>query len=138
MEGFTTKIYNYLPKEALSLREEVFLVEQGFEREKDEIDDIATHLVVYDNDVTIATARLYATDGYVVGRICVKKGYRGRGLGGVLLATAEKIAKDKGGTTIRLHAQLRAKEFYERYGYKAYGDIEYEEWCEHIWMKKTI
>ena len=138
MEEFTTKIYNKLPKELLALREEVFLVEQGFEVERDEIDDIATHIALYCGDVLVGVARLYYDDGYVVGRICVKSNFRSQGIGGVLLAVAEKIAQDKGGLTIRLHAQLRAKEFYERYGYKAYGDIEYEEWCEHIWMKKTI
>lgn len=138
MQGLTTKIYEYLPKEALLLREEVFLGEQGFTIEKDAIDDIATHIVIYDCDVAVGVARLYYDNGFIVGRICVRQGFRGQGIGGILLFEAEKIAIDRKGDSIRLHAQLRAKEFYERYGYISYGDIEYEEWCEHIWMERDL
>ena len=35
-----------------------------------------------------------------------------------------------------LHAQLQAKPFYEKLGFKAYGEIDYDEDCPHTWMKK--
>ncbi len=138
MENYTVKRYSYLPKELLELRERVFLVEQGFVVERDDIDDIAEHIGLYFCDTLVGVCRVYECDGYVVGRIALDKQYRGRGLGGRLLDVAEKIAKDKGATSIRLHAQTRAVEFYQKYGYEAYGEIEYEEWCEHIWMKKAL
>ena len=138
MQDLTVKTYEYLPREALALREEVFLVEQGFEIERDEIDDIAEHIVIYDKDIVVGVARLYVSDGMTIGRICVKKDYRSKGLGGLLLDTGEKIARDKGHDTIKLHAQTRATAFYARYGYVAYGEVAYEEWCEHIWMKKSL
>ena len=28
--------------------------------------------------------------------------------------------------------------FYEKLGFQAYGEIEYEEHCPHTWMKKII
>ena len=138
MENYTVKRYSYLPKELLELRESVFLGEQGFMVERDDIDDTAEHIGLYLGDSLVGVCRVYECDGYVVGRIALDKQYRGKGLGGRLLSIAEKIAKDKGGTSIRLHAQTRAVGFYQKYGYEAYGDIEYEEWCEHIWMKKAL
>ena len=37
--------FDYLPLEAKNIRETVFVNEQGFNYEFDDIDDIATHLV---------------------------------------------------------------------------------------------
>ena len=28
------------------------------------------------------------------------------------------------------------REFYEKLGFKAYGEIDYDEYCPHTWMKK--
>ena len=44
-----TKIYDYLPAEGRAIREEVFLKEQGFEEEFDEIDARAMHVMAYEN-----------------------------------------------------------------------------------------
>lgn len=35
-----------------------------------------------------------------------------------------------------LHAQVQAKPFYEKLGFKAYGEIDCDEFCPHTWMKK--
>ena len=48
----------------------------------------------------------------------------------------ERAVKEKGGTRVVLHAQVRAKEFYEKQGYQPYGEIGFEEGCPHIWMYK--
>ena len=37
-----------------------------------------------------------------------------------------------------LHSQLRAKKFYEKCGFVSFGEIELEENCPHIWMKKSL
>lgn len=137
MDEVTTKIYEYLPKDALLLREEVFLKEQGFEVERDEIDDKAYHIVFEVGGVVVSTCRVFYDNGWVIGRICVKREWRGRGLGALIIKTAEDFIKKRNGTSIRLHAQTRAVDFYKRCGYIPYGDIGYEEWCEHIWMEKT-
>ena len=49
---------------------------------------------------------------------------------------SEKLLKEKGGIRVVLHAQVRAKEFYEKQGYQPYGEIGFEEGCPHIWMYK--
>lgn len=138
MDNQTTKIYNYLPQNALLLREEVFLCEQGFEVEKDIIDDIAYHIVIEIDNEVVATCRVFDDNGWVLGRICVKREWRGRGLGLRIIKEAETFVKKQGGTAIRLHAQTRAVDFYKRCGYIPYGEVDYEEWCEHIWTKKHV
>ena len=42
------KIYNQLPDEAKEIRLEVFVKEQGFEEEFDDIDETAAHIVLFD------------------------------------------------------------------------------------------
>lgn len=37
-----------------------------------------------------------------------------------------------------LHAQVQAKPFYEKLGFKAYGEIDCDEFCPHTWMKKEM
>ena len=43
------KISNELTKDEMFIREEVFMQEQGFKNEFDDIDDSATHIVLYDD-----------------------------------------------------------------------------------------
>ena len=53
------KAYEKLPKEAKDSRREVFVDEQGFKNEFDDIDNTAIHLVCYDNENPIGTARIF-------------------------------------------------------------------------------
>ena len=53
------KVYNKLPDEAVKIREEVFVREQGFENEFDEIDDNAWHIVLFWDDAPAAVCRFY-------------------------------------------------------------------------------
>ena len=59
-------------------------------------------------------------------------------LGAKMIGEAERIVKEEGGTSIRLHAQCRGTPFYGQQGYKEYGVIEDDEGCPHIWMKKQL
>ena len=131
--------FHTLPSEAIAIREEVFMKEQGFQDEFDAIDASATHLVLFDNKTPVGTCRFYTEDGvYLIGRIAVIKSHRGKHLGATLLEAAEAAIRSDGGTLTRLHAQCRAQTFYEKQGYQAYGDIALDEGCPHIWMKKLL
>lgn len=133
--------YEHLPKEAQEIREAVFMEEQGFHNEFDEIDSYANHLVLFEEKNPIATCRFFRNEScedYFIGRIAVIKEYRGKNIGAYLLKAAEAQIKNIGGKRIFLHAQCRAKEFYEKQGYKSYGEVVLEESCPHIWMFKNI
>lgn len=121
------------------IRKKVFIEEQGFFDEFDEIDDIAYHLIVLDKDKPIATARIFNEGkGFHCGRICVLKEYRGRNIGQAIMNEIEKKVIELGEKSIQLSAQKRVLEFYEKCGYKKYGDEYLDENCPHIMMKKNL
>lgn len=133
--------YDYLPDGAIQIRKEVFVKEQGFEMEFDEIDDNATHLVCYENSVPIATCRYYWNEqigSYVIGRIAVGKNYRGKKIGACILKEAEKYIREIGGKKVSLSAQQRAMEFYKKQGFISTGEIYLDEDCPHVWMYKLL
>lgn len=135
------KTYKILPKEAINIRTSVFTIEQGFSEEFDDIDDISTHLVKFQEDEPIGTCRFYydkSLNSYAIGRIAVVKDCRGLGFGTELLKEAEQQIKNLNQTSVRLCAQLHLKEFYESHGYIAFGEIIYDEHCPHINMQKKF
>ncbi|MDA7423788.1 GNAT family N-acetyltransferase [Thalassococcus lentus] len=109
-----------------ALRRAVFIEEQGIAEadEWDDLDQEATHLLVRDGDQPVATARLLY-DGATgkIGRICVLKSYRGRGLGEALIdASLTLFARRPKLTQAYLSAQDHAIPFYEKLGFEARGD----------------
>lgn len=137
----TIKSYDALPPEAIKIRTAVFMDEQGFNDEFDRIDEFSTHLVVFDNDEPAAVCRFYFDEKmqeYLIGRLAVVKEYRGKGLGRELVKEAERLIKMKGGKTVSLHSQCQAVPFYERLGYIAFGESDFDESCPHRWMRKNI
>lgn len=50
--------YDFLPEDAKRIREAVFMKEQGFKNEFDDIDLLALHLILYDGSQPAATCRL--------------------------------------------------------------------------------
>lgn len=121
------------------IRQKVFVEEQGFHNEFDDIDNICTHISLYSNDNVIGCARVFEEEGkLIVGRIALLKEVRGLGLGTKILEYVHKYAKENNYKETHLHAQCRACKFYESLGYISYGPIELDEHVEHIWMKKEI
>lgn len=132
---------NQLPSDGKYIRETVFIKEQQFKDEFDDIDFKAIHLVCYEKDEPIATARVFSDEKsgeYHIGRIAVLKPYRGKGIGAKIIAYAENLVKTLGENSLSLSAQERASAFYEKQGYKKVGDIYYDEYCPHIFMTKNL
>lgn len=136
------KIYEKLPKEAIDIRESVFVKEQGFKNELDDIDDTAKHIVIFDSFLNpIATCRFFYSEErkcYVIGRVAVKKEFRGENLGSELLNFAENEIRKNEANCIELSAQEGSKLFYEKNGYLSTGDFHYDENCLHVWMRKEL
>ena len=129
-----------LPEEARLLRTLIFIEEQGFVREFDDLDDTAVHIVAFDGDKPIGTCRYYPRpDGsYAIGRIAVAREYRGKGVGSALVLEAERRAALLGAKTTVVSAQLRAAGFYRSLGYIEQGSPYPEEHVPHILMVKGI
>ena len=134
--------YYTLPTQAKFIREEVFVKEQKFTEEFDEIDSIAIHLLIFSGEKAVATARIFTQCSnkrlYTVGRIAVLKEYRKLHLGSKIMELIEQKAKDLNATTLQLSAQCNARLFYEKNGYIAMGEIYFDEHCEHIHMEKEL
>lgn len=136
-----TVVYNTFSKQAAKVREKVFVEEQGFQNEFDDIDDRALHIVIFDEDVPVAVCRVFEGEEkgiFILGRLAVIKEYRGKNLGTRMVRAAENTVMENGGSAIALHAQCRVKDFYNKLGFCEYGQIENDEGCPHIWMKKSL
>lgn len=134
-----TKTYTTLPQEAKDIRIKVFMKEQGFENEFADIDQISSHIVVFDETKPVGTCRFFKENNhYTIGRVAVLKEYRNQHIGNLLLKSAEKEIKKLNGDLIVVHAQARVSPFYENQGYIQFGQIDDDEGVPHMWMKKKI
>lgn len=110
-----------------ALRRAVFIEEQGVSEadEIDDQDDAAIHLLATDDGRPVGSARLLVMgDTVKVGRVCVLAPARGTGLGAALMRAAVEQARTIPGIThVKLGAQTHALGFYERLGFRPYGDI---------------
>lgn len=137
----TIQIYSKLPKEAKDIRIEVFMEEQGFQNEFDEVDEYALHLVLFMEGKAAATCRCFfhsSMEQYLIGRIAVRRQWRGQNIGSEILKCAEAQIVKQGGTGSMLSAQQRAVPFYEKSGYQVCSDPYDDEGCPHVWMKKEL
>lgn len=133
------QFYNELHEDAKMIRQKVFVEEQGFENEFDDIDHHCLHLVVYKEDKPIGCARMFDENGLMtLGRIAVLKEARHLHIGSYILSVLEEKAQSLGYHEVVLSVQLRASEFYSKNGYSAYGDEYLDEFCPHVHMKKNI
>lgn len=121
-----------------AIRTEVFVNEQGFEMEFDDTDRTAYHLIIYTDGIPAATGRIYPANGgtWAIGRVAVRKPYRGTGLGAYLMHQLESAARALGATSFTLSAQVRAGGFYQKQGYTPTGSVYDDEGIPHIRMQK--
>lgn len=135
------KYRNYigLNQDIIRIRTCVFIDEQGFKNEFDEIDNTCNHIVLYDNNKPVAVCRYFKEDNiYHIGRVAIIKKYRGKHLGNEILQIAENEIKKEGGKILKISAQVRVKNFYAKNGFTEKGKVYLDEFCEHISMEKLI
>jgi predicted GNAT family N-acyltransferase len=81
----------------------------------------------------IGTGRLLP-DGHI-GRMAVRKGARGTGVGGALLQTLMAQARARGDREVVLSSQTHAAPFYQRHGFTVEGGEFFEAGISHINMR---
>ena len=115
----------------IAIRREVFIDEQNVP-EAEELDDLdagAIHILARDVEGEAwGTARLLIQGATgKIGRVAVRKGARGTGLGARLIETSiAELGKMPGITRLKLSAQTHVIPFYERFGFVAHGP-EYDD-----------
>ena len=122
----------------LTVRREVFVVEQAVpeELEVDGLDDSCTHALAMQGDEPVGAGRTQR-DGHI-GRIAVRKAYRGRGIGTRIMRALIAEARRRGLASVYLGSQAQARRFYENLGFVAYGEPFEEAGIPHIMMRLTL
>lgn len=127
---------NFVSEDEKMIRKTVFMDEQGFSYDFDEIDQKSTHLVLYYNNAPVACLRYFKNgEAFTIGRVAVLMNYRKKSFGTIIMEYAINDIKSMGYDVV-LSAQLQAKGFYESLGFKSLDDLHYEEGCPHVSMKK--
>ncbi len=133
--------YNHNYEDAKKVRTEVFIQEQGFQEEFDDIDQKSVHVTIYVDKEIAGCARMFYDDDDTIihiGRIALRKKFRNQGLGRWLVEHCEKYYENSNIIRFTLGAQCRKQGFYEKLGYHCVGDVYDEEGVPHINMIKNI
>jgi predicted GNAT family N-acyltransferase len=122
---------------AAPIRFTVFVEEQGVPREieLDDLDGDCLHAVAFVNEQAVGTGRLLP-DGHI-GRMAVLMAWRGRGIGGLILAKLAERARQRGDREIVLSAQVHAVAFYRAHGFVEEGGEYLEAGIRHQTMRKA-
>lgn len=123
----------------LAVREAVFVLEQRVPREMevDDDDPRSMHALARAPDGTPIGAGRLTPDGRI-GRMAVLDGWRGHGVGTMLLRTLLDQARMRRLTEVSLHAQRDAVPFYLDYGFVADGDEFEEAGIPHLLMRRAL
>jgi ribosomal protein S18 acetylase RimI-like enzyme len=111
-----------------------FLPEE-LEKEKDEI-----LIAAFEDDKMLGCCMLIKTDPGTVRlrQMAVLNTLQGKGIGRALMQFAENIARDRGFSTITMHARKTATGFYEKLGYRVIGEEFEEVTLPHVVMEKNL
>ncbi|MER1967018.1 GNAT family N-acetyltransferase [Castellaniella sp. GW247-6E4] len=101
------------------------------------MDAQCVHAIAYAADGRpMGTGRLLP-DGHI-GRMAVRKPWRGQGVGAALLAALVDEARRRGDEEVILAAQLRARPFYARHGFVEEGPTFMEAGIPHVLMRRRL
>lgn len=121
---------------AFSIRQDVFVKEQGFTNEFDELDETSDHLTAYEDGRAVATLRLLPMENEAahIGRVAVCREMRGKKLGTALMRQGLEKAAELGARRVEVGAQKQAVPFYESLGFQICGKGYDDEGCPHLPM----
>jgi predicted GNAT family N-acyltransferase len=123
---------------AAPIRFAVFVEEQGVPREieLDDMDGRSLHAVAFVDGAAVGTGRLLP-DGHI-GRMAVLRAWRGRGIGGEILARLVEHARRRGDREVVLAAQVHAIAFYRAHGFAEEGAEYLEAGIPHRDMRRRL
>lgn len=140
----TDNIQNSIYQDALAIRKNVFIQEQGVPEnlEIDANENQCHYLVLYNCEgKAIATARILLKDEgktAKIQRVAVIKEARHNGIGTQIMEATTQAAKTLGATTASLSSQTNALGFYEKLGFTVCSDVYDDAGIPHKDMKKSL
>ena len=126
-------------RQAMLVREAVFVVEQGVPREieHDEWDVRCDHALALDSGGGVVGTGRLLPDGHI-GRLAVLREWRGCGIGARILVALMDRARERGLKRAVLNAQTHAAPFYARHGFVSSGDEFMEAGIPHVTMARAL
>lgn len=121
------------------VRTEVFIIGQNIpdSEEWDELDARSDHVIARDQQGRpIGTGRLTPDDK--LGRIAVLESWRGHQVGAAIMRVLIETARAQHRSVLELHAQSYAEAFYERFGFRSYGEEFHECGIPHRHMRLEL
>ena len=153
-------------EDAALVRRAVFMDEQGYENEFDQIDEASSciHVTLYVDGELAGCSRVFpeeleraadteapvspacdldagiaAGETYIMGRVAVLPAMRRRGLASAIVKASDAAACDAGAKLMKLHAQEYVLPLYAKAGYTQIAPVDYEdEGQPHAWMAKRV
>jgi predicted GNAT family N-acyltransferase len=126
-------------RKVFAVRAIVFCEEQlvPYGIELDKYEESAIHVLGELEDEPIAAGRLRFIGEYAkLERLAVRKSYRGKGYGNLLLKYLLDLAREHGFSKFKLHAQVASEKFYLGHGFKPEGEEFLEADIAHRLMLK--
>lgn len=126
--------------EILRLRSEVFVVEQDcVYQDIDNKDKKALHVLGFVNNELAAYTRVFDAGDYFerpsIGRVVVRKSFRGKNLGHeILRASIHGVETRFGEQPIEISAQTYLEKFYNEHHFRAIGETYLEDGIPHVRM----
>jgi len=120
------------------VRRAVFIEEQEVSEDEEWDDDdlVSIHVLATRNREPVGTGRL--SPAGKIGRIAVLSEVRGQGIGRRIMEMLIQEALHRGLLDVHLNAQVHAIPFYEKHGFKAYGEVFDEAGIPHRRMRRSL
>ena len=112
-------------KDIRVVRQQVFVdeLEQNPDLVDDGQDGACIHLVAYESGLPISTGRVMITnEDFILSRFATIKSHRNQGIVTGIIEALVEACVQMGGNRQILHSQVSGKAFYEKIGFKAFGE----------------
>jgi N-acetylglutamate synthase-like GNAT family acetyltransferase len=133
-----TKEYDQM----IQLRMELLRRPLGLSFSKEQLDAEKKDMLIcaFENDQIIGCCVLTEHDPATIQlrQMAVNLNAQSKGIGRSIVAFAEEVAKEKGYTTLMMHARNTALDFYKKCGYEIKGDEFTEVTIPHHHMEKKL
>ncbi len=129
-------------QQMVDLRKEVLRKPLGLSFTDEELAEEKNDILIgaFDDDKILACCLLTKGDNKCIKlrQMAVQDNLQGKGIGASMMNFAETIARDKGFNKMVMHARKTALGFYEKLGYKAFGEEFEEVTIPHYVMEKKL
>lgn len=126
----------------IKLRDDILRKPLGLQLHPEELDLEKSDILLgaFDEDRILACCILTPINEKTLRlrQMAVQNNLQGKGIGASIMSFAEDIARDKGFSTLMMHARASAIGFYEKFGYKVTGAPFTEVNLPHRLMEKQL